>query len=55
MCNIPVQYLINDQITELEMKDNTFSNYKKREVISSFEKTIVNDNIESACYWGLNY
>ena len=52
MSNIPINYLINDDRTIKDLKDKTFSGYKKKDVLNIFQKSIMSDNIEDSCYWG---
>ena len=53
MSIIPNNFLINDDRDEKKFKDTTFCNYKKREVLATFEKSILQDNLENSCYWCL--
>ena len=53
MSTIPSNYLINDDREIKDFKDKTFSDYKKKEVLSIFEKSILQDCLENSCYWCL--
>ena len=53
MSNIPNNYLINDDREIKDFKDKTFSDYKKKEVLLIFEKSILQDSLENSCYWCL--
>lgn len=49
--DVPTQYKINDKRTIKELSDQTFSNFKKTEVLKSLEKAIISGSIEESCYW----
>ena len=49
--DVPTQYKINDKRTIKELSDQTFSNFKKTEVLKSLEKAIISSSIEESCYW----
>ena len=52
MSLIPINYLINDTRNAKDFKDKTFSGYKKKDVLTIFQKNILLDDIEQSCHWG---
>ena len=46
------EYIIIDPRPLEAFKDKTFSDFKKREVFNSLIKSIEQNKIEDACYWG---
>lgn len=52
MSLIPINYLINDTRSIKDFKDKTFSGYKKKDVLTIFQKNILADDIEQSCHWG---
>lgn len=49
--NVPIEYSIVDNRTAKEFTQMTFTGYKKIDVIKQFEKSIMENNLESACHW----
>ena len=49
--SIPKQFLILDPRKKTDFKVKTFNGYKKTEIISELEKTILSGNIEKATLW----
>ena len=48
---IPENYYIKDVRNFDAFKTITFSNYSKKEVIKTLDKSLINGLIEEACYW----
>lgn len=51
--SIPEQFLILDTRSKDHFKVQTYSNYLKKDVISIFQKKILQGEIEEACYWAV--
>lgn len=49
--NVPIDYSIIDNRSAKEFTLMTFTGYKKTDVIKQFEKSILDNNLESACHW----
>jgi hypothetical protein len=48
---IPNQYKIIDYRKLEAFKKTTFSNYQKSDVLSAFQKSITNGNVDESCHW----
>lgn len=51
--SIPDEYLILDTRSKEHFKVQTYSNYLKKDVISVFQKKILEGEIEQTCYWAV--
>ena len=51
--SIPDEYLILDTRSKEHFKVQTYSNYLKKDVISIFQKKILEGEIEQTCYWAV--
>ena len=48
---IPKEYQIIDYRSANAFKKTTFGNYQKSDVLSAFQKSITNSNVNEACHW----
>ena len=51
--DIPNKYLICDIRSSKDLNGGTISGYKKRDVITAFQNSIINNKVEEAIYWGV--
>lgn len=52
---IPEEYFINDNRTEKFFSLKTFSGFLKKDLTSTFNKSLVKGDIEASCYWSSEY
>ena len=51
--DIPEEYKIYDSRTQKSFKDTTICNYLKKDVLSAFNKALLNGKIEESCNWAI--
>lgn len=49
--NFPEKYLVYDIRTSKDLKSSTISGYKKKDVVSAFENSLINGQIEDSIKW----